>query len=114
MAEEHEPIFLAIARLAKARGATPIKDKVWEVKLDSNWWFAVNGFSVEKTVRGDSGVEQRVPAFHTFVEFNGWPAGIFNAFGGSFAAGYAANEESFCAAIRKATESWGQGRRTRE
>ena len=33
---------------------------------------------------------------------NGWPAGLFHAFGGMIAAGRAANEATFCEALRQA------------
>jgi len=32
-----------------------------------------------------------VPPFNCYVEFNGWPAGVFNPFGGIIAAGELAN-----------------------
>lgn len=45
-----------------------------------------------------------VPAFHCYVEFNGWPAGLLSPYDGTFAAGEAANEETFIAALEQATE----------
>ena len=38
--------------------------------------------------------------FHTYIEYNGWPAGVLNPLGeGEFAAGTGANVESFVAAL---------------
>ena len=68
-------------------------DGLWEAEIDEKWTVKVNGhdFDVEK-----------VPPFHALVEFNGWPAGIFGLDGGIFAAGEAANEDSFIAAVDEA------------
>ena len=60
------------------------------------WSWLVNASKVPITT--EAGVT--VPAFHTYVEFNGWPAGVLDAVGeGEFAAGSLADSEAFAAAL---------------
>lgn len=88
-----------LADLAVSLGITNIKDlpACWEYDIDEHWFVAVNAnTTVKKTIKG---VE--VMPYHCYVEFNGWPAAIFNAFGGEFCAGSLANENTFIEAIQK-------------
>lgn len=70
---------------------------LWTCDLDDHWAVALNG--------GDADAEWcgfKIPRFHCAVTFNGFPAGLFHAFGGQIAAGRAANERTFCEALRRA------------
>ena len=95
--------FLLAAELADARGATPLnKHKAcWEAKVDDNWWLAINAHREPTPCRGGA----EVPPGHVYVEWNGWPAGFINAYGGSMAAGEAANEDTLCTALRAAAKA---------
>lgn len=94
---EKEPLFLLIARLAEKDGAAPITtfEGCWERQIGAQWWVAINAHA--RPVKCSHGAE--VPPFNCYVEFNGWPAGLFDPYGGIIAAGEAANEESFAAAV---------------
>lgn len=96
-------IFCAIVEHAAALGVRNIGEIAgcWEVELDDAWWFALNGHG--EPTKCSKGTE--VPPFTVYVEFNGWPAGLVDPHGGVLAAGDAANEDTFIAAIRAATES---------
>lgn len=99
MSDEISLAFASVCELATTLGARNIKDLpgCWETQIDGRWYVAVNGHNVEtKTSRG-----AEVPPFHCYVEFNGWPAGIFSPRGGVIAAGAAANEDTFVAACQK-------------
>lgn len=103
MSEQLSTTFMAIADYAVATGQAPIKDKVWKVRLDDHWEFAVSGMKEPQIVRMEgSDTEHTLDPFHAYVEFNGWPAGVFSPYGGSFAAGEMANEQTFCEALKKA------------
>ena len=93
--------FGLIADLAAALGVRNISQRggCWEHAVDDRWWIAVNG-RVDRSVPCSHG--NAVPAGHCYVEFNGFPAGLFTPFGGMIAAGTVANEETFCAALRAA------------
>jgi hypothetical protein len=92
--------FAEIAALASRLGIASIGKLpgCWEHRIDDHWWIAVNGHpAVQKSSTGKS-----VPPFSAYVEFCGWPAGIVNPYGGLIAAGDAANEDTFIAALRAA------------
>jgi hypothetical protein len=91
-----------IAELAIALGEVPLHKHpgCWERQVDPHWWVAVNGHRNPRTC--SKGVE--VAPFHAYVEFNGLPAGLFNPSSGTFAAGAAANEDAFIAALRAARQ----------
>jgi len=72
----------------------------WEHRVDDAWSISLNGHR-EPTLNSQ-GIE--VPPFSVYVEFNGLPAGVFNAFGGTIAAGAVANERTFIAALKRAKE----------
>lgn len=95
-----EPIFLTMGALCHARGLTPLNRHpgAIKVRVDEHWTFWVNGSAGQVTVAGGLGL----PRFNAYVEYNGWPAGIIGPAGGVLAAGEAANEDTFRAAILKA------------
>ena len=93
--------FARIAELATALGVSKIGQLpgCWEHQVDERWWIAVNG---GKEARANSdGFE--VPSFSAVVKFNGWPAGVIDPYAGVLAAGAAANEDTFIAALQAAT-----------
>ena len=92
-----DPLFILLAKLAEKDGVAPINRHTgcWERQIGEHWWIAVNGH--KDKISCSKGPE--VEPFHCYVEFNGWPAGIFNPMNGIIACGYAANEDAFAAAI---------------
>lgn len=99
-----------VAELALALGVKSISKLpgCWEYQIDERWWIAANGHR-ESTVCSKGG--PIIPAFYVYVEYNGFPAGLFNAFGGQLATGIGANERIFCTAIRKAIRKAGTNSR---
>jgi len=95
--------FGVIAEYCVSKGLAPIKDKILSVKIDDHWELCVNGFSEERDTGpfGQSKASHKIGPFSAYVEFNGWPAGEFNPYGGCFAAGELANEETFCEVLKK-------------
>lgn len=92
-------VILKVAELADALKVKPMNqfEGCWEYQINDNWFIAVNGH--KQPTKTSKGTE--VPPFNGYVEYNGWPAGIFNPFGGGFIAGVDANEDAFIAAIDK-------------
>jgi hypothetical protein len=88
-----------VAELGAALGVSKINELsgVWAHAVDAHWTIALNGHKEPKEHQAMS-----IPPFYCAVWFNGWPAGLFNAFGGTIAAGSAANERTFCAALKRA------------
>jgi hypothetical protein len=75
--------------------------KCWARQVGS-WAFFVNAGprTVITEPGGAVGGGVTVQPFHTYIEYNGWPAGVLNPLGeGEFAAGTGANVESFVAAL---------------
>ena len=94
-------VAMAIADFALASGISNINriPGTHKARVDDQWEIEVNGH--RETVNG-------IPPFHMAVLFHGWPAGIFHPVeGGLFAAGDAANEDSFLMAIRTRTITLG-------
>jgi hypothetical protein len=92
--------FFEICQLADRLGVSNIGNMTgcWEHAVDEHWWMAINGHASEmKCSRGAT-----VPAFHAYIEYNGWPAGFISPNGGIIAAGAAANEDAFIAALKLA------------
>lgn len=92
--------IMKLADLAIALDAAPLnKHKgCWEHDIDQRWSVYWNGHGEpQKSSRG-----VQVPAFTCAVHYNGWPAGLINPYGGIIAAGEAANENTFIAAIEAA------------
>ena len=90
--------FCAIVMLAKHDGVKAINELpgCWHRQFGA-WAIWVNGHQVS-TPGGPRGTVPVEP-FETYIEFNGWPAGIVTATGGVIAGGSVANEDSFIAAI---------------
>ena len=90
--------FMKIAELGNALGAAPLNKHpaCWECKVDKRWKIAVNAHKEPKV---SSMSKVPIEPFHAYVEFNGWPAGLLNPYGGTIAAGECANEDTFIAAI---------------
>lgn len=93
-------VFDKIAQLVIKLGAQPITryPDCWEYDVDEHWKISLNGHTEPR--QNSSGVT--IPPFNCFVEFNGWPAGLFSATGGTIAAGKRANESEFISAIERA------------
>jgi len=90
--------FAALAELCIALDAAPATkhERCWEQQIDERWWIAFNGHKEPVGCSDGSMVEP----FHCYVKYCGWPAGVFAPWGGVIAAGEAANEEIFLAAVR--------------
>ena len=92
--------FAKLCDLCIALDAAPANKHAgcWEQQVDPRWWIAFNGHpEAKKTSKG-----QDVDPFHCYVEYNGWPAGVFTPYGGIIAAGEGANEDTFIAAMERA------------
>lgn len=89
-------IFELLADLAVKSGVAPLKGKMWRVEC-GRWVIWVNGSN--ETAKTEDGVE--LPPFGAYCTFNGWPAGLFNPYGGTIAAGELANEDTLCEAIQE-------------
>lgn len=102
MAERYCAAFVHVIELCDALGVSKINalPGCWEHQIDDQWWVAVNAKKQPVvTSRGYT-----VEPYDCFVEYNGFPAGSFNPGGGILAAGEAANEQTFIAAVRAAIE----------
>lgn len=91
--------FAAVVELGLALGAAPLNKfhACWECDIDDQWHISFNGH--RETKKSRDGLN--VPAFTLCVTFNGFPAGLIDPRGGVLAAGEAANEETFLAAVAK-------------
>lgn len=109
MTEQIATAFALVADLGYAHGARDIGKRpgCWEHQVDNHWFVALNphGHPTAK-VGGIKPInpeyEVMVPPFSVYIEFNGYPAGIIDAHGGIIAHGAAANEQTFCDAVRRA------------
>lgn len=81
---------------------------LWERKLDEQWTIWINGH-MEPVAR--PGNHEPIPPGDVYVEFNGWPAGLFSLIDGEgvVAAGAAANYGTFCAALQAAIDAAAAG-----
>ena len=88
-------VFGKVVELADVLGVESINDYpgCWEYRISDKWLLKLNGHPEE--VDG-------IPPFHAYVEFNGWPTGVFNPWGGEIAAGEAANEDILIEALDEA------------
>ncbi len=98
MTQEMTEVFSKVVDLAQALGVESINelDGCWTYQVSDKWLLKVNGHGRE--VDG-------VPAFHGYVEYNGWPAGVFSAQGGTIAGGANANEDALIEALDQAIEA---------
>jgi hypothetical protein len=114
MSEKYSRAFDLIAQLCIALNEHPLTKHAgcWVHQIDDHWAIAINGHEVPKEATLPGGATDSVPInvepYHCYVEYNGWPAGIFNPFGGVIAAGEGANEGTFIKAIQAAIEQLGQ------
>ena len=103
--QEERPMsaaFIRICDLALELGVRAINGlpACWEHQVDEHWFIAVNGHGeAQKTSNGNA-----VPPFNCYIEFSGFPAGLITPYDGIIAAGSVANEDSFIAALERATE----------
>lgn len=102
MTDNERPIseaFLAMASMFERRGRVPLKGKL-VTETCGPWQVCMNG--TPETIRVDPpdsmGCDE-VPPVHAAIFFNGWLAGVLSPFGGWIAAGEAANEATFTAAM---------------
>ncbi len=108
MSENEPDVFDAIVKMCSRLGVRNIStlDGCWTYKIDDEWWVAVNGQTTPQTAISPTDIEfnrqgTEVDPFTAYIEYNGWPAGIVDPYGGTFAAGDAANAETFVAACEK-------------
>ncbi len=96
-AEAQGSLMVLVARLADRDGVSNLAARpgLWQRVVDEHWTVYVNAHATEQRTDGDAPVS----AHSCYVEFNGWPAGAFNAYEGWFAAGRLANEDAFLAAV---------------
>lgn len=94
---EKKALFEMICEIAIKDGVSQINkfDGCWERQIGEHWWIAVNGH--KDSVKCSRGAD--VPPFNCYLEFNGWPAGVFDPFGGIICAGSEGNEEAFASAM---------------
>lgn len=100
-------MFCKMVDYGTALGVKSIKDfpGAWIQKVDDHWIFAINGKDETLEVRPDGTMSAKLEFGHAAVWFNGWLAGIFTPYGGEFAAGSAANEDTFIEALDRALSS---------
>ncbi len=82
-----------ISELTDVMGVHPIYGKLWTFNLDNQWSFWENGMKTDEVINGTT-----VEPMGVYVEFNGFPAGIFTC-GGILVPGEAWNEATFRAAL---------------
>lgn len=95
----------AVLDLATEMGVTDINrlPYCWELTLDGQWWFAVNGHG-ERTrcfppAHPEGSEWPNVPPYGVYAERYGWPAVIFDANHGCWI-GTPQLEDEFIAAVR--------------
>lgn len=95
--------FAKVVEMALALGARDVATKpgCWEHAWGETpeWYVAINPH-LEPT---DCSRGVTVDPGYLFIAFNGWPAGMLHPGGGAIAAGAAANEDSFIAAVEAET-----------
>lgn len=80
---------------------TPLKGRVADFTR-GGWRVVINGTEADHEVAlSDECMGATVPPVHMAVFWNGWLAGILNPAGGVLAAGEAANEDTFIAAMKE-------------
>lgn len=106
MTEEMSITFMKIGELSYKLGVRDLYKLpgAWIHKLDENWILAVNGKDRKVIAKPEGCMMCDIPPYHVAVWWNGWIAGIFNAYQGQIAAGTEANEDALIAALDKAIE----------
>lgn len=100
---EFSEAFIAVMDYGEGQGVTNLKDVegCWESAVDSTWWIALNGhYEPRKCSTGFL-----VNPYCCYIEFNGFPAGEINAFGGQMVASELANEDNFIDALKAAVKT---------
>jgi hypothetical protein len=82
---------------------------LWTYQVDERWYFAVNAMSEEQEVKPPRSMAWIVKPYTCAVWFNGWFAGEVSPGAGWFAAGEAANERTFVAAVLQKIEEVNSG-----
>jgi len=102
----HEPpiteVFARFCELCIARKMRPANEAEGcvELDVDDRWHITFNGHPSEQNADGFL-----LKPYHGTITYNGWPAGVFSPFGGTVAAGAAANEAALIAAMVAATQA---------
>lgn len=94
-------VFSLLADLAFALGVRSIKDlpNTWSHAIDDQWHVCINAHGSDAICNH---CRTRIPAFHAYLQFNGWPAGLLHPYGGTIAAGAVANEDALIEALKQA------------
>jgi len=95
-------IMELLLELVQAHNIINIKDLpgAWECKIDDIWYVACNGHQEQLSVNPPNTMGADIPPYYFAVWYNGWLAGLFHPYGGIFAAGTGANEETFTWAVK--------------
>jgi len=96
--------IILICDLHKQRGGPPLRDIVWECKVDEHWTVWINSHRTAQPIHDMPGVQPG----DAYVEFNGFPAGSFSMLTRNedvvFAAGAIANLKTFRLALQAALD----------
>ena len=90
-------LFVLIAEKCGQRHGTPLPKQLVRLGDPETGW----GITLNPTGDEIDGVEP----YHASVTWNGWPAGIVASYGGTIAAGSAANEDNLCEWLRDLKEN---------
>lgn len=95
-------VFGALIDLHEARRLPPLNElpTPHDYGEVGPWRLVINGDETEAQWR-----HVKIPPFHLYVEYNGWPAGFLNPYDGVIAAGTHANEATLIAALEAAAVS---------
>ena len=97
-------VYVLLSELALSLKLAPLNQHFpngcWEYQIDEHWWVALNGH--QQNMKCSKGNEVR--PFEAYIEFNGWPFGILDPYGGSMGAGTVANEKALLEALRQAIQ----------
>ena len=93
--------FVAACEAACSGNDLPLKGRVADFTR-GGWRVVINGTAADHEVPGDGEcMGATVPPTHLAAFWNGWLAGVLNPGGGALAAGDAANEDTFIAAMKE-------------
>lgn len=94
--------FYLVSQLALKDGVSPLNTRTdcWVRKIDDQWTIAVNGTKAQLTCEPEGTMGAAIEPYHMAVWYGGWLAGLLSPYDGVLAAGSAANEETFVAALR--------------